>query len=440
MPVSTSLLRFQRCICYDKYQKRTRRDFTCNCSAKLIKERYLRDPSNKIWRLTPSRIKVAEAECDPILVHHHLKARKPTVAQREFRSKARQTCQKSVSAHIRPVTWDFSNQAGSSKLIQEFSLNLIPSIPEESESFLKRIVALEPTKMAPKQPSQVKINQAMLDELDRIMSTASAIKTIISDSNLAIFLKTFEYKGFDAEKIRKLVAIKHAGFRSGTKFAISEETEVDITGTNSLYVLIAILVGLFNARGNNLDTIKDGLTPRVAQSFEYVVTAMSLHSKVLASGRSKSSETLTLARISAAFPLHSLNMVSRPEFTRRMISLADIGLDQTTALGKCFAHPMAASCLTEEMKSQGLAWITFLASCRLNQVIGGRDKARPDRLWLFHKAALNSRAVQDDHKQEFWESVEYEASQLKTVISAAKTELEQIIPPELIAEMEAYIH
>nr|BEK62761.1 MAG: nucleoprotein [Coquillettidia bunyavirus] len=437
MPISSSALRLKRCVCYNKYQKRTRKDLTCNCSAKFIKERYLRDPSTVIWRVTPSRLRVARAECDESLLESSLRGgrtRRSASFLRVRRSSDLQSKPRTAPAKLTVhVSRPFS--ISPAKVVKALLLE-----SSEEEIYIRRHT---PVTMSAKKDKQVSIppekaTDEMLAEIDYILKNVGDMDEHLNDSNLAIFLKTYEYRGFDADKIRRVVAVKHALFKTGNKLALSEEVDIDIAGKGSMYKLITALVALFNARGNNLETVLDGLTGKPKLTLGHVITTMGLQSKVITTGTKKSSETLTLARIAAAYPIHSLSLIARSEFTRKMISMGEVGLDQKTPIGKCLSHPMAASCLTAPMKKGGMIWITFLASYKLNQVIGGKDKAKPDRLWLFHKAALNSSAVTEEDKVHFWNKHKFEMDQYDTAIKNSKTTLESLLHEELVQEIDDF--
>lgn len=116
----------------------------------------------------------------------------------------------------------------------------------------------------------------MSSELDA--KTLEALSKIISDDGeslsaevLAVFdecLKAFEYKGFDPDKIKK--AIRQSKMREGTVVELSDERNIQVSGTKGLNIVVSLLLTLFNLRGNNLEAIKDGLEGRNKTTFEAV--------------------------------------------------------------------------------------------------------------------------------------------------------------------------
>lgn len=116
----------------------------------------------------------------------------------------------------------------------------------------------------------------MSSELDA--KTLEALSKIISDDGeslsaevLAVFdecLKAFEYKGFDPDKIKK--AIRQSKMREGTVVELSDERNIQMSGTKGLNIVVSLLLTLFNLRGNNLEAIKDGLEGRNKTTFEAV--------------------------------------------------------------------------------------------------------------------------------------------------------------------------
>lgn len=192
--------------------------------------------------------------------------------------------------------------------------------------------------------------------------TAKALAQIVPDDTgattqdiLSVFeecLKAFEYKGFDPEKIRKILAIRQSKLRAGARVELSDAHQIDVYGPKGLSNLVSLLLVLFNLRGNNLEAIKDGLEAKTKATMETIFTTLDLKSKVMVQGKPKSSETLTLSRISAAFPLHSLTIVRNPAFVRQIIDLSDIGVNDSE-LGRCIQHPVCASTMTARMIHDG---------------------------------------------------------------------------------------
>ncbi|AXQ04768.1 hypothetical protein [Culex Bunya-like virus] len=282
----------------------------------------------------------------------------------------------------------------------------------------------------------------MAGELDK--QTQEALARILSDGTgslsedvLGVFeecLRAFEYKGFDPDKIRKILAIRQSKMRSGSALELGSSKSIAIHGPKGLNVLVSFLLTLFNLRGNNLEAIKDGLEGGTKSSFEAIISALDLKSKVMTSGKPKSSETLTLARISAAFPLHSMSVVRNQLFCRQIIDLSDIGVDDSE-LGRCMQHPVCASTLTANMVRDGCQAITFLASLRLNSVIGVNQKTTPDKLWMYHLAILASKAVPETRKATYWNGL-YSHDVVRGWIVEAKRALQKDIPETLFTAVD----
>lgn len=276
--------------------------------------------------------------------------------------------------------------------------------------------------------------------------TAAALARIISDDSgtittdvLSVFeecLKAFEYKGFDPEKIRKVLAIRQSKLRAGSVVELSDTVQIDVHGPKGLSNLVSLLMILFNLRGNNLDAIKDGLEPRTKATMEAVMATLDLKSKVLTQGKPKSSETLTLSRISAAFPLHSLTVVRNPKFSRQIIDMSDIGVTNTE-LGRCIQHPVCASTMTAKMIQDGCQMVTFLAAIRLNTIIGQAQKTTTERLWLFHTAVLGSKAVPESRKTTYWANL-YDTDVAKEWVMQARKILKRDLPGSLFDMVEGY--
>lgn len=255
------------------------------------------------------------------------------------------------------------------------------------------------------------------------------------DSNLteglAQFMVAYEYKGFDPIKIRTTLAQQHGQFPDGATLWLTEARQLVIKGPNKFNLLVSYLVALFNIRGNNLAAIKDGLEKTGQTAWDKFLLTIRLQSSVARADSIKSCNTLTLSRISSAFPIHSMNVVCRPEYLRVIVDLTDIGLAQgsTDLLGKCLAHPACPSVLTKEHKKAGFAAVTFLVSLRLNKIIGEKTKTSMSRLWLYHKSALNSVAVTETIKLRFWKS-KWDADVANPALEAAKTALKDMLANE----------
>lgn len=280
------------------------------------------------------------------------------------------------------------------------------------------------------------IDQKILDALNRIISDDFGSLSPDFASLFEECFEAFEYKGFDPDRTRRVLAFRQSKLRDDTVIQVGPSKIIGIAGPKGLNNLISFLVALFNVRGNNLDAIKGGLEGNTKVTFDALVASLDLKSKVMIQGKPKSSETLTLSRISAAFPLHSLTVVRNLKFDRKIIDLSDIGVNDSD-LGRCLQHPVCASTITNQMVEDGCQAITFLASLRLNAVIGVNQKNTPERLWLYHLAMLASKAVPEARKQIYWGKL-YAPDVVREWIMQARKILKKDLPEALYDSVTQY--
>lgn len=280
------------------------------------------------------------------------------------------------------------------------------------------------------------VDPKILDALNRIISDDLGSLSPDFASLFEECLEAFEYKGFDPDKTRRVLALRQSKLRDETVIEVGPSKVIGIAGPKGLNNLISFLVALFNVRGNNLDAIKNGLEGNTKVTFDALVAALDLKSRVMIQGKLKSSETLTLSRISAAFPLHSLTVVRNLKFNRKIIDLSDIGVNDSD-LGRCIQHPVCASTITNQMVEDGCQAITFLASLRLNAVIGFNQKNTPERLWLYHLAILASKAVPEARRQGYWGKL-YAPDIVREWIMQAKKILKKDLPEALYDSVTQY--
>nr|BBU41515.1 nucleocapsid protein [Culex pseudovishnui bunya-like virus] len=396
--------RANRCICHSKFAKRSAIVTDCSCSASIIRERYLADNSYSHWYISPEKLKEELSVCNKALVEAYLSKLRfgelikfqrvvPVVVQ-----KLKKVLQsnKSDDYDLNPTALQVSGEKEASVLGSIMS----DSLSADYQTELTRILS---------------------DPLGEFPNTFNA--------NLAEFLKVYEYKGFDVKRIQFLVAFRQSRLKSGSVLLLEENKKgrhIDLTGHHNLNQVILLCIALFNHRGNNLEAIKSGLgTGLIESSFVNFATGMGLKSNVIEKGaKTKSPDILTLARIAAAFPIHALKLAASESNTRKVVSLADVGL-AFDSLGKVMCHPVAPSVLDSDMIKTGAIWITFLASLRLNQLIGGKNKADPDRLWLYHRSALCSPAADEPARTKFWETMELDG--LAEIAVEARLKVEALV-------------
>lgn len=396
--------RANRCICHSKFAKRSAAVTDCSCSASIIRERYLADSSYSHWYISPEKLKEELSVCNKALVEAYLSKLSfgelikfqrvvPVVVQ-----KLRKVLQsnKSDNYDLNPT----ASQVSGEKEAPALGSIMSDSLSADHQTELTRILS---------------------DPLGEFPNTFNA--------NLAEFLKVYEYKGFDVKRIQFLVAFRQSRLKSGSVLLLEENKKgrhIDLTGHQNLNQVILLCIALFNHRGNNLEAIKSGLgTGLIESSFVNFATGMGLKSNVIEKGaKTKSPDVLTLARIAAAFPIHALKLAASESNTRKVVSLADVGL-AFDSLGKVMCHPVAPSVLDSDMIKTGAIWITFLASLRLNQLIGGKNKADPDRLWLYHRSALCSPAADEPARTKFWETMELDG--LAEIAVEARLKVEALV-------------
>nr|QRD99860.1 MAG: nucleocapsid [Evros bunya-like virus] len=429
--VDDKTLRLKRCICASGSAK-TRPDFSCNCLARVIKLGALKDFGIDICLITPDSVKKFNwLISKTLLERYYYQKRSAEITQRELEENTRK----------------FQTRAPA-KVIEKDPVKVTPTPTDKPTVSAKEAPAPVDTPLKDSSVSRKEEtigimalkNLSWMEVMEKIVleSVTSDLDGFLTKHSEA-FLTAYEYKGFDVEVIRKTLLERFSKMKAGTKLYICDKVEIELAGKEALSTAIQYLVALFNLRGNNLDAIADGLEREAKGSFNAIKTALGLQSKVKVAGKTKSADTLTLARIAAAFPIHSLRWVMRPECTRKVISMSDCGLS-SSPLAKCLTHPVVPSVLTNSMiKVDKVVYITFLASFRLNQLIGGKEKATPDRLWLFHKAALSSKACTDGQKEDFWKTVDFEQVELRTAVELASELLENLLDYEVLKEIKDFM-
>ncbi len=410
--------RLQLCICSSLYRKRNQGSWECLCSASIIKSRILLDSTYKHWYITPGKLKSELTLCSEGLIERFLKG----------------LSQEKVQEYKRVVPGIVA------RVLKQRKSVLTDLTREEGDS-----TSMAPGKKSEKpkiEDAEVVLTETYKAALNSILNSPLAAVTDAFTELLEVLLKTFEYRGFDVKKIQQIVAYRQSLIPLGETIYLSEDqkSKLPIGGVDNLNNVILFSIAIFNHRGNNLEAIRSGLTPNVLHTFDAFINHLVLRSNVLEKGsKAKNPNVLTLARIAAAFPIHALKLAIQEQNVRKVVNLADIGLT-FGPLGKALSHPVAPSVLDEAMIKSHAGFITFLTSYRLNQLIGGKNKADPDRLWLFHKAALASPAVKRADRTAFWATVVKVEDQpaLLACGLAAKVVLKDLIADELLEEIEAY--
>lgn len=410
--------RLQLCICSSLYRKRNQGSWKCLCSASIIKSRVLLDSTYKHWFITPGKLRSELALCSEELIERFLKS----LSQEEVQEYKRVVPGIAVRVlkQKKPVPADPAEKVGE-------SVKMAPGKKVEKSKI---------------EDAEVVLTETYKEALNKILDSPLAGVTDAFTGLLEVLLKTFEYRGFDVKKIQQIVAYRQSLIPTGETIYLTEDqkSKLPIGGVDNLNNVILFSIAIFNHRGNNLEAIKSGLTPNVLHTFDAFVNHMVLRSNVLEKGtKAKNPNVLTLARIAAAFPIHALKLAIQEQNVRKVVNMADIGLTHGR-MGKALSHPVAPSVLDDDMIKSNAVFITFLTSYRLNQLIGGKNKADPERLWLFHKAALASPAVKRTDRTAFWETIVKDEDQ-PTLLAcglAAKGVLKGLIDDELIEEIEAY--
>lgn len=421
-------------------------------------------PSELICKLTPAFIKEHKAQLDKSLLDKHLGVGPCTkVSLKDLVKSVEETCKPELrkgtfAAKLSPKTSEEKVKLTDRPTVKppiqtpSHKLEPEPSVKEEvpSKPDTGDLTSLE-EQLKPKVNKPLKPPQVPPERLNKdapMAAWAKAVEDVAAslpetcrsgefDGMLAEFLKTFEYKGFDVEKIRRVFAERMSKIKPGSKLVIGT-TELALDDPTKANSVICFLVALFNLRGTNLDSVLDGLEGSTKTSFKALTTCLALQSKVTVSGKSKSSDTLTLSRLAAAFPIHAVCMATDEAVTRKVINMREIGLNEDP-MGKALMHPMAASVISDAMINAGTVFVTFWASYKLNQLIGGKNKAAPDRLWLFHRAALQSKAATTAQREALWSHLKVEVDpSLVETIKLAKTAVGNLVDNELFMEIEAF--
>lgn len=252
--------------------------------------------------------------------------------------------------------------------------------------------------------------------------------------DLKDFATTYQYQGFDVEAIRVAFCTHHSKMNKA-EVTIGDQI-VRLDGLENFKNALFFTLAMFNLRGNNTTAITDGLDGTAKAQFKTYITAMLIKDKVVTTTQAKKRDTLTLARVSAAFPCHSILISTKDEFARAMFEVGDIGIDKNTVCGRAIMHSAAAATLTVDMKKQKVPYITFACALRLNDTIAGKNKQTNFALWRFHKNALNSRAVGEKEKEALWKQV---GGCSDSVITSALAYLRSRgIENEIIDEVDQY--
>lgn len=396
--------RVKRCICLSKFAKRSAATVDCFCSASVIKERYLADSSYSHWYISPDRLKEELSVCNKALIEVYLSKLSAGDLVKYLRV---------VPAIVKKL-----------RKVQQSKESDISTLDSTATSFSE-----EGDGTALSSTMSDSLSADHQTELDRILSDPLGEFPDAFTANLSEFLKVYEYKGFDVKRIQFLVAFRQSKLKAGSVLLLEDSKKgksIELTGHKNLNQVILLCIALFNHRGNNLEAIKSGLgTGLIEATFTTFVSSMGLKSNVIEkNAKTKSPDVLTLARIAAAFPIHALKLAASESNTRKVVSLSDVGL-AFDPLGKVLCHPVAPSVLDTAMIETGAIWITFLASLRLNQLIGGKNKADPDRLWLYHRSALCSPAAEESARTKFWDTMDLQG--LADVAAQAKVKVETLV-------------
>lgn len=462
-------LRVNRCCCFSAFKKRKSLSrIRCVCSARLILARLLSDRAVSIQPITERYIR----ENWPLLDRHLLeiyRAEEVIYNREGFIRKSKKSYQRFLSEENRrreELAREVANPRPEleareeERLDEEVEIKRIKVEQEDLEDLVKesehklKDIAFVHLNIKTELIEEDKVtlikeeveSDLSLSIMDKWASAVADVAQKVADNCqsdefskvFADFLTTYEYKGFDVQKIRTTFVKRMADMKPGEVVYIGT-TKIDLTDPGNSNTIICYLVSLFNLRGTNIENITEGLEGNTKVTFRSFCNNLGLQSRVSVSGKAKSAETLTLGRIAAAFPIHAVTIATDEKMDRKVISMSDIGL-KNDPLSKALMHPMAASILTEEMVKEGIVFITFLAAYRLNNLIGGSNKAKPDRLWLFHQASLKSKAAELKQRKSLWARVLYAPKDeaMLASIKLAKEEVAKVVDDGILEEINNF--
>lgn len=299
----------------------------------------------------------------------------------------------------------------------------------ESESESDKAVVQVP--VVRRDPSPFKMATALAEIPKDLRDALEAVLKQVDHfdmKDLAGVMETYRYQGFDVEAIREVFLRRYNALQRGTILKLSDIYSFEIGGPENLSKMISFLAFLFDYRGNNLQAIEDGLDGDYRAPFKFIVTGLQIKAKVMEKGKkTKSKDTLTLARIAAVFPLSAINVVTQNGYNRKVIDMSEVGLDQASAASRIMCHPMVASILMAKHKNASWPFVTFLAALKLNDLIGPKEKQSGQAILQYHLAALESKAVSKELKKAFWENNSLPSDSI--IASCMEIVGERVAPP-----------
>lgn len=239
------------------------------------------------------------------------------------------------------------------------------------------------------------------------------------------------YQGFDVQLFRAHF-YKRCMMLTNCLIWLGPGKTIAASGDKNFNTLIFYLISML-IRGKTIKAIEDGLPEEGKSHWTTLTTMLDIKDE-----EAKNSTTVTLDRIAVSFPMHAVGLMKEPRYFRKLIDMADVGIEQDSAGTRAIVHPMAGSLLTDDMKQNGWVFITLLSALRRNKITGGssRGKVEYARLWNVQKAILGWKAVTEDIKREFWKDLKEDVSD--DMIKACKKVVSEQVPTDIFQEILEY--
>nr|BEP11641.1 nucleoprotein [Aedes albopictus bunya-like virus] len=416
--MNTSKQRDQACICLSDFSKKDKpKGFYCKCTASVVQKKYLTEkqvlvkdfPLSESYKLDLEEVREVSREHKDLSVHLF------KFAEATTRLRSLVSPPLSVTGKTYPL------------------VSPDPPVDKGTQAAMSKT----------KTPSQEEIDAHSLDDSWGRMSTG-LLESLGDAAALEVFqtkgfFKDYEYQGFDVLKFREnFMKLCDLGLTSKNTVWNGEKM-VEIHGSGNYVRLLSFFICLFNLRGNNIDKIIDGLdNPKAKAHLLTIKNVLGIEPQVAKKGEARSTYTVTLSRIAASYPVIAVQAVMNPLFTRQVIDLSDIGVDQSKPEGRVLAHPMLGSILMLDQIKDGFVYITFLAAIRLNRVIGGNTNKKVDyvSLWNFQRAVLCSKAASEKVRKLFWDNLSMPVPD--QIIADAKKIVRGLLDADLFKKVSEY--
>ncbi|QHA33859.1 nucleocapsid protein [Narangue virus] len=389
MNVDESLrkLREKCCICLQKDITQKKPTWICSCTASVYKTTVL----ESLGKRGQQNLKLKEV---PNLLTSKLIAEE----------KLRQIAYLNPKVLPREVVKGIRAKYPSGPYKDEIYQQRLPEVQSLSQNMSKQ------TKAGSSEQKPVEVPEVLSDELASTLEDAlKHVDVALVTQNMLTIQDVFRYEGFDVAYIQKVFMTLFGQLDEKVMIEVAEGKPRQVSGLENIKGCISLLAFLYNYRGNNTASILDSQKEPNKKNLALLFNRLRIQDRVTETvdGKTKKGKaTLTLSRLAAAFPLYSLNIIISDEYKRKLVDMSDFGINQDTAPGKVICHPLAASVLTKRMIENKYHYITFVAAVRLNSIIGPRTKKVDyERIWMFHKAGLNSKALTEKEKEEFWKTI-----------------------------------